>query len=59
MRHTCQSRFNEIGLAESVSMEIMGWKTKKMRQHYTHNTKELLEKEFAKIRDSEKPTVES
>ena len=52
MRRTCQSRCNELGIAESVSMQLFGWKTKKMVHHYTNNTKELLEKEFARLRNS-------
>ena len=52
MRHTYQSRLNELGISDSVSMEILGWKTKKMQQHYTHNTKELIDREIAKIKES-------
>lgn len=50
MRHTYKSRCNELGIAESVSMAILGHKTISMAQHYTHNTTELLNREYEKIR---------
>jgi integrase len=49
MRHTFVSRCNEIGITKSVIKEIVGHKTDKMNAHYTHNTSELLDKEFAKL----------
>jgi hypothetical protein len=33
-------------------MAILGHKTEKMAKHYTHNTQELLNKEYAKMRIS-------
>lgn len=52
MRHTYKSRCNELGIAESVSMAILGHKTVSMAQHYTHNTEELLQREYEKMRQN-------
>lgn len=50
LRHTFVSRCNEYGINTSVTQEWVGHVTERMTQHYTHNTKELLEREFEKVR---------
>lgn len=50
LRHTFISMCNELGIAQSIIQEWVGHKSERMTQHYTHNTKELIEREFEKLR---------
>ena len=52
MRHTFISRCNDMGINKSVIKSMVGHKTDKMMNHYTHNTTELLDREFEKLRES-------
>jgi len=51
MRHTFISRCNEMGMNKSVIKSMVGHKTDKMMNHYTHNTTELIDKEFGRLRE--------
>jgi len=52
MRHTFISRCNELGLTASVIREMVGHRTERMTIHYTHNTAELVDREYQKLKDS-------
>ena len=52
MRHTFISRCNEMGINKSVIKSMVGHKTDKMMNHYTHNTQELLDREFQRLEKS-------
>jgi integrase len=49
MRHTFISRCNEMGINKSVIKSMVGHKTDKMMNHYTHNTTELVDREYEKL----------
>lgn len=51
LRHTFISLCNELEINRLVIQEWVGHKTERMTMHYTHNTKELMEREFEKIRN--------
>jgi integrase len=52
MRHTFVSRCSEMNINKNVLKSMTGHKTDKMLYHYTHNTDELLDKEFDRLRES-------
>ena len=52
MRHTFISRCNELGITQSVIRDMVGHKTERMTMHYTHNTTELTDREFNKLKKS-------
>ena len=52
MRHTFISRCNELGIATSIIREMVGHKTERMTIHYTHNTAELTDREYRKLKES-------
>ena len=50
MRHTFISRCNELEITPSIIMGIVGHKTERMTMHYTHNTTELVDREYKKLK---------
>ena len=52
MRHTFISRCNELGIATSIIRGMVGHKTERMTIHYTHNTAELTDREYKKLKES-------
>jgi integrase/recombinase XerD len=52
MRHTYISRCNELGIQHSVIQAIAGHADARMTNHYIHNTSDLVEQEFSKIREN-------
>ena len=52
MRHTFISRCNELGIAQSIIRDMVGHKTERMTIHYTHNTTELVDREYEKLKIS-------
>jgi integrase/recombinase XerD len=51
MRHTYLSRCNELGIRPSIIQAIAGHADARMTRHYIHNTTDLVEQEFSKIRE--------
>jgi integrase len=50
MRHTFISRCNELGITPSIIRNMVGHKTERMTMHYTHNTTDLVEREYRKLK---------
>lgn len=52
LRHTFISRCNELGITRSVIQSMVGHKTERMTMHYTHNTNELKDREYERLKNN-------